>query len=311
MLAQLADGATLVLQALHRTWPPLIRFGSTLAAELGHPAQINAYITPPQNQGFAAHYDNHDVFVLQVSGRKRWRIHEPVLVDPLPEQNWEQFRAEVAARAAEEPLIDTVLEPGDALYLPRGYLHSAVALGDLTIHLTVGVHPVTRNTVLRNLLQIAADDPQLRASLPMGVDLADPAVLAAQVSATARALATFAERLTPAQADAVAGRVGAALAENTRPEPIGPLAQGAAAAALTSATPPAGPRRPALPAHRRRREGHPARGRQDRDHAGQRRHRPEARAQRHLVHPRRPARTLGRRTALWPGTCCARRSSFR
>ncbi len=237
VLAQLADGATLVLQALHRTWPPLVRFGSTLAAELGHPAQINAYVTPPQNQGFAAHYDTHDVFVLQVSGRKRWRIHEPVLVDPLPEQNWETRRDEVAARAAEPPLIDTVLEPGDALYLPRGYLHSAVALGDLTIHLTIGVHPVSRNSLLRQLLQVAADDADLRASLPMGVDLADPAVLAGHVAATARALAEFAQGLTPAQSDEVALKVGATLAENTRPEPIGPLAQGAAAATLTGRTP--------------------------------------------------------------------------
>ena len=52
-------------------------------------------------------------------------MHEPVLVDPLPDQDWEKRRDEVAARAAEAPLIDTVLEPGDALYLPRGYLHSA------------------------------------------------------------------------------------------------------------------------------------------------------------------------------------------
>src|SRR5256885_5190349 len=51
VLRQLDDGATLVLQALHRTWPPLVAFGSDLAAELGHPVQINAYITPPQNQG--------------------------------------------------------------------------------------------------------------------------------------------------------------------------------------------------------------------------------------------------------------------
>jgi bifunctional lysine-specific demethylase and histidyl-hydroxylase NO66 len=237
VLAQLADGSTLVLQALHRTWPPLIRFGSTLAAELGHPAQINAYVTPPQSQGFAAHYDTHDVFVLQVSGRKRWRIHEPVLIDPLPEQNWEKLRTQVDARAAEEPFIDTVLEPGDVLYLPRGYLHSAVALGDLTIHLTVGVHPVSRNSLVQQLLHVAADDPHLRASLPMGVDLADPGVLAGHVAATARALAEFAENLTSAQSDAVATRVGVTLAENTRPEPIGPLAQGTAASTLTLQTP--------------------------------------------------------------------------
>ena len=61
--------------------------------------QINAYITPPENQGFAAHYDTHDVFVLQVAGSKRWTIHAPVLEHPLPGQTWEQRKPAVAARA--------------------------------------------------------------------------------------------------------------------------------------------------------------------------------------------------------------------
>jgi len=68
-LAELfVDGSTLVLQGLHRTWPPLVGFGGRLAVELGHPVQINAYVTPPQNKGFSAHFDVHDVFVLQVPG---------------------------------------------------------------------------------------------------------------------------------------------------------------------------------------------------------------------------------------------------
>jgi NAD(P)-dependent dehydrogenase (short-subunit alcohol dehydrogenase family) len=50
-----------------------------LAADLGHPTQVNAYITPPSSRGFSPHYDVHDVFVLQVAGEKHWRIHEPVL----------------------------------------------------------------------------------------------------------------------------------------------------------------------------------------------------------------------------------------
>ena len=97
VLALMGEGATLVLQALHRTWPPLVHFGSQLSTELGHPVQINAYVTPPQNQGFAPHYDVHDVFVLQIAGRKHWRIHEPVFTDPLPEHNWEKRRDEVAS----------------------------------------------------------------------------------------------------------------------------------------------------------------------------------------------------------------------
>ena len=67
-----ADGATMVLQGLHRVWPPIIAFSQQLAAELGHPVQANAYVTPPQNQGFSDHYDVHDVFVLQIAGEKRW-----------------------------------------------------------------------------------------------------------------------------------------------------------------------------------------------------------------------------------------------
>lgn len=236
VLTELSAGSTLVLQALHRTWPPLVRFASALAAQLGHPVQVNAYITPPQNQGFAAHYDNHDVFVLQVVGGKRWTIHEPVLRDPSPEHKWEQHRAEVAARAAETPVLDTVLETGDALYLPRGYLHSAAALGELSIHLTVGVHPVTRATLLRELLDSTSTDPALRASLPLGIDLSDPTTVAPHLAAASSALAQFAAQVDAAPDSTVtqslAARLGAELAESTRPEPIAPLAQSAAAAAL-------------------------------------------------------------------------------
>jgi hypothetical protein len=234
VLSAIADGATLVLQALHRNWPPLVDFGSRLADELGHPVQINAYITPPQNQGFAAHYDVHDVFVLQVVGRKRWTIHAPVVEAPLDNQPWEQFRAEVGARAAESPLIDTVLEPGDALYLPRGTIHAATAQGDTSIHLTVGVHPVSRYELVRHLLELAQDDAQLRTSLPMGVDLADPTVLAEELAATVDVLH---ERLDAVAAADVARRVGTNLMQRTRPEPIGPLGQLAAVEALTADSP--------------------------------------------------------------------------
>lgn len=231
VLRQLDDGATLVLQALHRTWPPLIDFGADLAAELGHPVQINAYVTPPQNQGFAPHYDVHDVFVLQLAGRKRWRVHEPVLVDPLGDQAWEQRRDAVTARAAETPVLDELLEPGDALYLPRGYIHSAVAQGELSIHLTVGVHAMTRYQLIKHVLAAAADDPQLRTSLPMGTDLGDPAVLEPLLRDT---LAALHRHLDATDVAAVADQVTGDLVRQTRPAPIAPLAQLAAVEALAA-----------------------------------------------------------------------------
>ena len=93
------------------------------------PLQINAYLTPAGNQGFATHYDTHDVFVLQVDGRKHWRIHPPVLPRPAgePAVGWPRRRGRRPADG--HPALDVVLAPGDALYLPRGWLHSAQAQG--------------------------------------------------------------------------------------------------------------------------------------------------------------------------------------
>ncbi len=234
VLSALADGSTLVLQGLHRTWPPLVDFGSRLAAELGHPVQINAYITPPQSQGFAPHHDTHDVFVLQVAGRKRWTIHAPVVADPLSGQVFGAFKDEIDARVAEEPLLEVALEPGDALYLPRGTVHSAQALGETSIHLTIGVHPLTRYDLVRSLLDAVQDDPRLRRSLPMGVELGSPEVLEPHLGETVDVLR---EILGEVAVETVAESIGASLRQRTRPEPVRPLEQLAAAEALSLDTP--------------------------------------------------------------------------
>jgi hypothetical protein len=182
--ALFADGTTVVLQALHRTWPAVIDFCTLLAAELGHPVQANAYVTPPSSRGFSAHYDVHDVFVLQLAGRKHWTVHAPVHADPLRTQPWNDHASAVAARARDdEPTLDTVLEPGDVMYLPRGWLHAATALGEVSAHLTVGVHVVTRYALVEALAALVASDERLRVSLPLGIDVAEPADVDAAVMA--------------------------------------------------------------------------------------------------------------------------------
>jgi lysine-specific demethylase/histidyl-hydroxylase NO66 len=229
--ALFGDGATVVLQALHRTWPAVTDFATALGTELGHPVQANAYITPPSSTGFSAHYDVHDVFVLQTSGRKHWTVHAPVHPDPLRNQPWNDHSAAVGARARDdEPALDVVLEPGDALYLPRGWLHAATALGEVCAHLTVGVHVITRYALVEALTALVADDPRLRASLPLGIDVADPQALAPHLAAAREALV---EALLAVPADAVARRVRGRAWSGGRPEPIAPLATAAFAAALS------------------------------------------------------------------------------
>jgi JmjC domain len=224
--ALFARGHTVVLQGLHRTWPPLIDFATQLNADAGHPVQINAYITPPESQGFSAHYDVHDVFVLQLAGEKRWTIHEPVYDDPLRSQPWQQRAEQVAAAARDEqPVIDEVLRPGDALYVPRGFLHSAKALGGVSAHLTVGLHTLTRYHLVEELLALAADNAELRGALPLGIDPADPAQLAPHLEAVVAALT---DEIRSDRAEAVARRLRRRTWTGNRPAPLGPLSQASA-----------------------------------------------------------------------------------
>ena len=237
VLREFAAGATIVLQGLHRTWPALQGFTRDLVAELGHPAQVNAYITPESNRGFDPHYDVHDVFVLQVSGEKHWRVHAPVRTHPRADEPWSQYRAAVEARARQEPVLDVVLRPGDALYLPRGWLHSAVARAGTSIHLTVGVASYTGADVVDELVAAVRGADGLRAPLPiMGTAAPDEAsgheVTAAVQDVTAALLDALrtAPGVTP---ERIAAALGRKLRRQVRPEPVAPLATMEAAAGLS------------------------------------------------------------------------------
>jgi len=214
-----ADGSTIVLQALHRTWAPIGAFARELAADLGHPVQVNAYVTPPSSRGFSAHYDIHDVFVLQIAGEKRWVVHPPVFEAPLRSQPWTGRRDDVERAAAGDPLLDVALAPGDVLYLPRGFLHAAEALGDVSAHLTVGIHVVTRHALLQEIVGLADDELDLRTSLPLHLQL-DSEWVGEEVAATIAALRAHLDTVDPAE---VAERLRETLATAMRPEPVAPV----------------------------------------------------------------------------------------
>ncbi|MCA1692242.1 MAG: cupin domain-containing protein [Actinobacteria bacterium] len=163
VLDELQAGATIVLQGLQRYWPPLSRFCRALELELTHPVQANAYVTPAGSRGLSVHYDTHDVFVLQVAGGKEWAVHDPVLDDPLPSQPWSAERG-----SPDPPFLSPKLQAGDSLYIPRGFLHSAQAQEDLSVHLTIGVLTQTWHDVLREVVTAAAEEPRFRQGLPAG-----------------------------------------------------------------------------------------------------------------------------------------------
>jgi bifunctional lysine-specific demethylase and histidyl-hydroxylase NO66 len=174
-------GATLVLQSLHRFWPPLTRFGRDLELALTHPVQVNAYVTPPASQGLGVHHDEHDVFVLQLYGRKRWDVHDP---DGKPEDR----------------LVVAELAPGDSLYIPQRFPHAARTTKTASVHLTVGVVPTTWADVLRHEVISAVEDALSDEPLPAGFAV-DPSGLTAGV---AEQLAEVRQRLDKLDPNAIA-----------------------------------------------------------------------------------------------------------
>jgi bifunctional lysine-specific demethylase and histidyl-hydroxylase NO66 len=186
-----AGGATIVLQGLHRSWPPLTRLCRGLELFLTHPTQVNAYLTPPASQGLAVHHDTHDVFVLQVHGHKHWLVWDPVIANPLPDQ-----KLPADAPTPGEPLVDAELGPGDCLYVPRGFRHAAKTGTTASLHLTVGMLAPTWNQLLREVVERATAEAAFREPLPVGY-AANPAAFAAEVADRVAELRRFLDKVDP------------------------------------------------------------------------------------------------------------------
>lgn len=167
---QYLNGATVILPQLHDSMPRLGAFCRALERVLSCHIQTNIYLTPPGNQGFNTHYDNHDVFVLQLSGAKHWRLYGTPIEIP--------YRGEgftLGQHEAGEVTESLTLQAGDCLYLPRGVMHDAPNAGDEpSLHITVGL--ITRtwaDLMLEAVSELAIGEPAFRRSLPPGFANAD------------------------------------------------------------------------------------------------------------------------------------------
>lgn len=145
---EFADGYTIVLNGLERYVPNIASLSHSIEVELNFQTQINAYITPPESQGFLPHYDDHDVLILQIQGSKTWHVYGDADVPP-----HEMRRREEVDRASLPMPTDLRLESGDVLYLPRGRIHAAEANSEPSIHLTVGIHAPTVLTLITQALE--------------------------------------------------------------------------------------------------------------------------------------------------------------
>lgn len=160
LTASLRDGATLIVDAVNELSPPLQDLCAGLSVEFAAASQANLYACWGETQGFDVHWDDHDVFVVQVDGCKQWALYGPTETAPTRRGPG----AEASLPQSDPELI--VLEPGDVLYLPRGHWHAAVGKGGPTLHLTIGLTRKTGSDLLHWLADEALADEIGRRDLP-------------------------------------------------------------------------------------------------------------------------------------------------
>ncbi|CAH0399934.1 unnamed protein product [Chilo suppressalis] len=118
--------------------PKLHLLNATLQEFFNSFVGANAYLTPPDSQGFAPHYDDIEAFILQAEGKKHWRIYKPKSENEiLPRVSSKNFDQNEIG----EPILQVTLEAGDMLYFPRGYIHQGVTIdGEHSLHVTVSMY---------------------------------------------------------------------------------------------------------------------------------------------------------------------------
>lgn len=142
---QLLAGNTLNLNdAQHRIGGAVAALCDDLTVALRSHAQVNVYVSAGDAPGFGAHWDDHDVLVIPVSGAKYWQIEEPHEVGAVKDIT--------PTGGTGRSVWSGVLQAGDALAIPRGWPHLVSGLGeDVSVHLTASVRRPTALDLLAHL----------------------------------------------------------------------------------------------------------------------------------------------------------------
>ncbi|EGW05818.1 Myc-induced nuclear antigen [Cricetulus griseus] len=128
----------------------------------------NVYMTPAGSQGLPPHYDDVEVFILQLEGEKKhWHLYSPTV--PLARE----YSVEPKARIG-TPTHDFILKPGDLLYFPRGTIHQANTPSGLahSTHVTISTYQNNSwgdfllDSLSRLEFDIAKEDVALRTGIP-------------------------------------------------------------------------------------------------------------------------------------------------
>ena len=148
------DAATVVMLNAGFVVPKLAAVSLAMLEASQLPIWLNVYLSKAGlERSTQLHTDLQDVLLVQCTGRKRWRVYRPPPPADTPGQSpFSRGKGtDQMARRAEDVVIDTVMEPGQVLYVPAGFPHETDTIGEVVtrsdapaanepaVHLTIGI----------------------------------------------------------------------------------------------------------------------------------------------------------------------------
>jgi len=182
-LAQLAEQfrtGTLVFELIQNRIATTKSWCRRLYPDLNCQISTNAYFSAGRDaSAFDVHFDEQDVFILQLEGEKEWRLWDRArVVNPIA-----GFQADDEQEPPDLPADAVVrMTEGDVLYVPRGTWHWPRSLDNQpSLHLTLTLIMPKASDILYWLKQRLCEDDDIRAALPFsphqpGEPSGDPAL---------------------------------------------------------------------------------------------------------------------------------------
>lgn len=162
LLAFLKHGFSLSVARINDYAPHLKMLCANIRAVLREQIKVGAIVTTGEGGAFRLHYDPEDLIILQVEGRKRWKVFGPPAINPIVGMK------PPPAPPEDTLLFDEVLAPGDFLFLPAGNWHRCENQSSRSLHLGIFFQPPSGLDVIKAITSKLMADESLRAPLSRG-----------------------------------------------------------------------------------------------------------------------------------------------
>lgn len=147
LAAALDEGYTMVLDGVELRNGPSMLLAEMFERLFGCAVNINGYLSTRSHTSFGAHWDDQEVVIVQLLGRKDWVVEAPPALSPLKSSHGDATSGNTVWEGR--------LHPGDVMYIPRGWGHLVRGIDELSYHYTITIPRINGVRILGGVLSEA------------------------------------------------------------------------------------------------------------------------------------------------------------